>query len=101
MDFTFDGKRNTLIRSDFASIDPKFGLELGYDRQFFIRAGIGQLQRVENFDGGTSWSVQPTAGVGFRMTDVSIDYALTDAFNQAEGLYSHVFSLKVDFHAEK
>jgi hypothetical protein len=101
LDFTFDGKRNTLIRSDFTSIDPKLGLEVGYQKQFFLRMGIGQFQQTEDFEGNTSWVMQPTAGLGFKVSEVMIDYAFTDAFNQAEGLYSHVFSIKVDLYGNK
>lgn len=100
-DFTFDGKRNTLIKSNFTSIDPHAGLEVGYKEQFFLRMGIGQFQQKEDFDGNTSWTKQPTAGMGFKIDQVTIDYALTDAFNQADGLYSHVFSIKIDFDAKK
>jgi hypothetical protein len=100
-DFTFDGKRNTLIKSNFTSIDPHAGVELGYQDQFFLRLGIGQFQQKEDFEGNTSWTKQPTAGLGFKTDQVMIDYALTDAFNQADGLYSHVFSIKIDFDAKK
>lgn len=101
MDFTFDGKRNTLIRSYFTSIDPHGGVEIGYKRQVFLRMGVGQFQQTENFDGQTSWSMQPSAGLGFTIDRVTIDYAMTDAFNQAEGLYSHIFSIKIDFDGTK
>ena len=100
LDFTFDGQRNTLVSSSLTSIDPHGGLDLGYDNQIFLRLGIGQLQKVEDFEGETSWVMQPTAGLGFNLGEVMIDYALTDAFNAAEGLYSHVFSIKIDFNAE-
>ena len=98
LDFTFDGKRNTVVKSNFASVDPHGGMEIGHENQFFLRLGIGQFQKVEDFDGNKRWSMQPTAGLGIQLDQVSIDYALTDAFNQAEGLYSHVFSIKIDFN---
>jgi len=101
MDFTFDGKRNTIIKSNFASIDPHGGVEVGYENQFFLRIGLGQFQRTEDFDGRRSWTMQPTAGLGVKLDQVTIDYALTDAFNQAEGLYSHVFSIKIDFDVKE
>ncbi len=100
MDFTFDGKRNTVVRSKFTSIDPHAGLEVDYKEQVFLRLGIGQFQKVENFNKKKHWTMQPTAGLGFKLNQVVIDYALTDAFNQAEGLYSHVFSIKIDFDAK-
>ena len=100
-DFTFDGKRNTIIKSDLTSIDPHAGIEVAYRQQFFLRLGIGQFQQKEDFDGNTSWTKQPTAGIGFKIDQVTVDYALTDAFNQADGLYSHIFSIKIDFDAKK
>jgi hypothetical protein len=101
LDFTFDGRRNTPIQTDLLSIDPHGGLELGFKEQIFLRAGVGQFQRTEDFDGNTSWVMQPSAGLGFQLNQITIDYALTDAFNQAEGLYSHIFSVKIDFDEEK
>lgn len=101
MDFTFDGKRNTLIKSEMTSVDPYGGIEVGFKQQFFLRFGIGQFQQTEDFAGRTSWTMQPSAGLGFRVDQITIDYALTDAFNQAEGLYSHIFSVKIDFDAKQ
>ncbi len=101
LDFTFDGKRNTIVKSNFVSIDPHGGVEVGYENQFFLRLGLGQFQKAEDFDGKKSWTMQPTAGLGVQLDQVTVDYALTDAFNQAEGLYSHIFSIKIDFDVEK
>lgn len=98
---TFDGERNTLIRSSLLSVDPMAGLEAGYKDVAFLRAGIGQFQQIKDFDNeGTTWSFQPNVGAGFRIKEIAIDYAFTDIGDQSAGLYSHVFSLKVDFHVE-
>lgn len=97
LDFTFDGQRNTLVSSAFTSMDPHGGVEIGFKNQVFLRLGIGQFQRVEDFDGATSWSSQSTAGLGVDLGQVTVDYALTDTFGSAEGLYSHVFSIKIQF----
>ncbi len=94
---TFDGKRNTLIKSDPISVDPSAGLELGYKKTAFLRLGIGDYQQIKDFDGSMSGSYQPNFGVGARLGQVRIDYALTDIGNQAESLYSHVFSINVVF----
>jgi len=95
-DCTFDGKRNTAIKSNFASIDPKIGIEGNYNQLVFLRFGAGQIQKVKTLDGtGTSTTFQPNFGIGLRIKQISIDYALTDVGNQAEALYSNVFSLKV------
>ncbi|MDH5380572.1 MAG: hypothetical protein OEW75_06965, partial [Cyclobacteriaceae bacterium] len=42
--FTFDGKRNTLLSSDFASIDPVFGVEYGIQQLIYFRLGISKWQ---------------------------------------------------------
>ncbi len=97
---TTDGKRNTLVKSDLISLDPVFGFEFGYNQLAFVRGGIGQFQQIKDFDGSTSWTFQPNAGVGFRIQEVSIDYAFTDIADQAAGLYAHVFSIKIDFNVE-
>jgi len=95
---TLDGKRNTVIKSNFASVDPFFGLEMGYKDNVFLRFGTSQFQKIKEFSGGDAIRHQPTAGLGFRIRELTIDYALTDVGDQAEGLYSHVFSIKIDFY---
>src|SRR5438045_5607549 len=37
VDFTFDGKRNTVVSADPVSADPKLGLELNVNNIFFLR----------------------------------------------------------------
>ena len=95
-DCTFDGKRNTLIRSDIISIDPHFGMELGYKNIVAIRAGIGNLQQEPDFDSKTKTTLQVNLGLGINIKNiVTIDYALTDIGNMSIAVYSHIFSLKV------
>lgn len=97
--FTFDGRRNVLVKSNFTSIDPQVGAEFDYEDKFFFRMGIGNFQRVKDFSYGdnpstsTFWSFQPNVGVGLKLEDFTIDYALTDIGNVAESPYSHVFSI--------
>ncbi len=100
LDVTFDGKRNTRIRTDLISIDPKAGVEFDYKKVAFLRMGVNQIQQIRDFDNSTSWTFQPNMGVGFKLSDLTIDYALTDIGDLAPGLFSHVFSVKVDFNAE-
>jgi hypothetical protein len=99
-DFTFDGKRNTVISSDPISIDPKLGLEGNFNNVFFVRAGINNFQKALA-DGDTLnqkkvWIYQPSVGAGFRIQNVRIDYAFTNLANQSNPLFTHVFSLQVD-----
>ena len=91
---SFDGKRNVLIKSDLASIDPVLGLEINYLKTAFLRMGVGNIQDVKDFDGSVSTTFQPNFGLGVKIKKITIDYALTDIGDQSESLYSHVFSLK-------
>ncbi len=95
LDVTFDGKRNVILPGSFASINPKFGLEVDYLKIVFIRAGIGNFQLVKNFNASTYYSLQPNVGIGVKIKKFSLDYALTNFGEQAQGLYSHVFSIKI------
>ncbi len=95
---TFDGPRNVLIRSDVVSMDPSLGFELDYQKIVFLRVSVGKFQQIKDAsDGSKYWTAQPNFGVGIKIKRVSLDYALSDIGDQAEGLYSNVFSLKVGF----
>ncbi len=95
---TFDGKRNTLVKSNFASIDPRFGLEVNYGKIAFFRFGLHNVQQLKNFDSSTYWIVEPTFGIGIHYQMVTLDYALSALGQQTESLYSHIFSLKLAFN---
>ncbi len=94
---TFDGRRATVISSDFASVDPSLGLEFGYRDFLFLRMGVGNVQRAMDFDDSEYWTFQPNLGIGFRYQNISLDYALTDIGDQSVAVYSNVFSLKLNF----
>lgn len=98
-DLTFDGKRNTVIKSDVVSVDPKMGLELNYVKVIFIRAGVGNIQKITNFNNEEKTKAQANFGIGIRLKKIQIDYALANVgeakgFN-SNGLYSNVFSVKI------
>lgn len=96
LDMTFDGNRNTLISTSVMSIDPKFGMEAGFQRIAYLRAGIGNFQYIKDFDGSESLDFQPSMGLGVVLNEkFQIDYALSDIGNISETPYSHVFSVKV------
>lgn len=95
---TFDGKRNTLLKSNIVSVDPQMGLELAWQDLIFLRAGIGQIQQEKDFDGSSYTTYRPNGGLGVRLHKVVIDYALTNIGNQSSAPYSHVFSLKVNLN---
>lgn len=91
---TTDGRRNTLIKSDVFSVDPTFGLEIGFKKFVAIRAGIGNIQQTKDFDDNLSYGLQPNIGVGLGFRHISLDYAFTDIGDVSTALYSHVISLK-------
>lgn len=101
LDATFDGKRNVLISADPVSIDPHFGLELGYGGFIFVRAGVGNIQRITEVEGNEVITLQPNIGLGLKIKGITIDYALTDIGDQSVALYSNVFSLTFDIRKKK
>jgi len=104
-DVTFDGRRNVPISADPVSVDPKLGLELNINKVVYVRGGINNFQKALS-DGDTLnqkkvWIYQPSAGVGFRIQNVRIDYAFTNLANQSNPLFTHVFSLQVELVNDK
>jgi hypothetical protein len=84
LDFTFDGKRNTVFSGNTISIDPHMGLELSIKDAFFIRGGVYNFQKALA-DGDTT-----------NQKNVSFDYAFSNLANQTNPLYTHIFSLRFD-----
>jgi len=102
MDFTFDGKRNTLIRSNVISIDPHFGMEFAYKNIVALRAGIGNFQQETNFDNTKKFTMQINLGLGISIKNIlTLDYAFTDIGDLSIAIYSHVFSIKVGIDSFK
>lgn len=104
-DLTFDGRRNTVLSADPVSVDPKLGVELNINKIVYVRGGINNFQKALS-DGDTLnqkkvWIYQPSAGVGFRIQNVRIDYAFANLANQSNPLFTHVFSLQVDLVNDK
>ncbi|MDN3668439.1 PorV/PorQ family protein [Echinicola jeungdonensis] len=99
LDMTFDGKRNALLKTELASLDPRIGVEASYKDMAFLRGGIKNFQYIKDFDGSTPLGYQPTFGLGVLLSEKAyIDYALTDIGSVSETPYTHVFSLKVSFN---
>lgn len=94
LDLTFDGKRNVLISANPISIDPHLGIEAGYKNIVFLRAGIGNIQKVKETSVKDVTTFQPNIGLGIHIKQFTIDYAMTDIGNVSDALYSHVFSLR-------
>lgn len=105
IDVTFDGRRNTVISTDGFSGDPKLGLEFNFNNVFYLRGGINNFQKALA-DGDTLnkkevWIYQPSAGAGFKIQSVTIDYAFTNLANQSNPLFTHVFSLRLDMNDKR
>lgn len=98
---TSDGRRNTLIKTGFVSVDPAMGFEFGYNDLVFARAGVSNFQFIPDFDNTQTLSWQPNIGVGIKFHGLKIDYALTDIGDQSIALYSHIFSLSYTFNTER
>ncbi len=100
LDLTFDGKRNVLISSMPLNVDPRVGAELGYRDLIFGRIGIYNFQKGLKDGDSTNtkyvWIYQPSAGVGFKIKNIQVDYAFTNLANQSNPLYTHIFSLKMN-----
>lgn len=72
---TFDGKRNTLFRSNFVSMDPNLGLEASLNNKIFLRGGVGKFQVTTDISGNRLTTVQPNFGLGVKFSYFTIDYA--------------------------
>ncbi|MET3542722.1 hypothetical protein ABID22_003454 [Pontibacter aydingkolensis] len=88
IDFTFDGKRNVLLKSDVVSVDPHVGVELVYADAVFVRGGFNNYQQTRNFDGSMNNRMQPNFGVGFRTNGLNLDLALSRVNGKEAGAIS-------------
>ncbi|MFI5221398.1 MAG: PorV/PorQ family protein [Bacteroidia bacterium] len=98
-DINTDGQRNVLIHSSYFNIDPKLGFELGYANIVFLRGGMNNIQQAKQIDGTTQTSVVPTLGIGIKLNNLCLDYALANV-GSASGLlpYSNIISLRLSFN---
>ena len=96
---TFDGKRNTVIKTNLWSLEPAFGLEIGYKGFIYLRGGLGNIQKELDAE-ATNYitTVQPNFGVGIKYKIITLDYALTDIGDRSVAMYSNIFSLKIDIN---
>ncbi|MBK9283731.1 MAG: PorV/PorQ family protein [Sphingobacteriaceae bacterium] len=96
---SFDGKRNTVVKTNLWSMEPAIGTEIGFKNVVFLRGGIGNIQKQLN-DDATAFitTFQPNFGVGIKYKIFALDYALTDIGDRSIALYSNIFSLKIDLN---
>lgn len=103
LDITTDGKRNTLAATSVVSLDPKLGLEASYRKAIFLRAGIGNFQRVlDDADSSNRKKImiyQPSVGVGVAVKQLAVDYAFTSLQAQSSPLYTHIISVRLMFNS--
>ncbi len=104
-DITFDGRRNTVVSNNTLSVDPHIGIEASLKDIFFVRAGITNFQKALS-DGDTTnqkkvWIYQPSLGAGFKIKNVMLDYAFSNLANQSNPLFTHIFSLRINFGKNK
>jgi hypothetical protein len=95
LDFTTDGRRNTLLQSNLISIDPHMGIAVGFKNYVVVRTGISNIQYVKNFDDTRNLNIQPNLGIGLNLKNFYLDYAFTDIGDASVALYSHVISLRI------
>lgn len=98
LDLTTDGQRNVLISSKYINLDPRIGIEIGYNELIYLRGGYGTLQRVIDFTGNKSLNGMPSLGLGIQLKNLSIDYALGNAFNQGLIGMSNMVSLRLSIN---
>ena len=103
LDITTDGKRyGNLVNLNPLSIDPRLGVEFGYNNLFFFRGGLGNFQRVLDDNDTTNTEkrtmFQPTLGMGVKIKNFVIDYSFSSLNVQNSPLYSHFISLRLDIN---
>ncbi|QDA61397.1 putative type IX sorting system protein PorV2 [Hymenobacter jejuensis] len=77
LEMTTDGKRETPISTSLISIDPRAGLEVGYNNVVFLRGGISNFQKLKSFTGQKEWYAQPSFGVGVATNGLRLDMAFS------------------------
>ncbi|MNK09165.1 hypothetical protein D3C87_271150 [compost metagenome] len=100
INLTTDGQRNVLVSADPVSADPTVGLSVDFKKTIFLRGGVGNIQKSTDFTGKQIYTYQPNMGVGIKIKNFSLDYALTNVGNSSDALYSNVFSIRLDFEAK-
>lgn len=93
---TTDGQRNTLLSADPISVDPAFGLEAAYEDFVYVRAGVSQFQRIQDFDNVERFNSRPSLGLGLKVGQLHVDYAYTDiGEDDGRSTYSHIVSVRL------
>ena len=97
LDVHVDGQRNTLYSNDIISLNPHFGSEIVFKEIIDFRFGVGGIRKEIDFNEKKYISASPNIGLGIKLSNIKIDYALTNLLGQSSGLYSNIFSLIFNF----
>jgi len=99
LNLSTNGQKAGVFSGRSISLDPSLGAELGINNKVFVRAGIGNIQKIVNEVNtqNTDLSLQPNIGLGLNLGRINIDYALTNIGDATDVLVSHIFSIKLDF----
>jgi hypothetical protein len=81
------------------SFDPRIGVEFDYKNFVFLRGGLNQFQRVKDISGKQNYSMIPSIGVGIKLTNMVIDYALADPGSSSGTLpFSNIVSVRLNIN---
>jgi len=94
-DILFGGKRNVLMTTNFVSLDPRIGLEIGYKNLFWLRGGINRFQSEDDINGNRFLTLVPTAGAGIIIGNLAIDYAIANPGGNSSLPHSNIISLRL------
>ena len=98
LEATTDGQRNTLVSAKPVSVDPRVGLEVGYHNLVYLRGGVGNYQKITNFDQRQQWKGQYSLGAGVAFSGLRVDLALSRlALDQSASVNSLIVSLGYGF----
>jgi len=99
LNLSTNGQKAGVFSGESISLDPSLGAEVGISNKVFVRAGIGNIQKIVNEVNtqNTDLSLQPNIGLGLNLGRINIDYALTNIGDASDVLVSHIFSIKLDF----
>lgn len=95
LDITSDGMRNTLIRGNRFSYDPRLGINFGFKNILVLRTGLSNFQHISTIEGKKQINFQPSIGIGLNIKNFYLDYGFTDIGNTSVALYSHVLSVRI------
>ncbi len=92
---------NDIFTSKNISFSPNLGFELGYKNIAFFRTGVGNIQKEIDFDNSITTTLEPNLGIGIKIKNVDIDYAITNIGASTGVNFSNIFSIKIELNEMK